>query len=784
MKKMHIFLFAALLSAVAMPAPGAAVLTDGLVSYWQLDEISGTNAEDMQGNSNGTALGGTTVGIPGKISTAYDFDGVDDRVNITNGDMNSRNFSTSNMTIALWINKSTNQTADRFLLGRDSGPLQLGSIGNIPRVAARHSNGTFLLIPGTTSMAVGTFYFVVATYNHSKISLWVNGVEEASYPYTGNFLDPLNPWSIGGVANDASQATDGIIDEVGFWNRSLNSTEIAQLYNAGTGIPYPFGSVTDAVNITAINANGTILERFNLFATNGTHNTSISSGINPRLVGYDILPQGIINITISGQPNDFDDETQTFQINSTMGIVNATFTLYRIQQFQAINADTNTTISIFNILINNTVNATSYFESTTNGIVQISLRDLISVLGDVSIRWRADGFNDTYQDVSLNLSSVLNLTASMEPTTFRLRAFDEQATTTMLTFNATLANSSNTSAYTNQTDLNLSFGAFPIGEVTITMIDYDGLYQQRQYFLTLTANAIVDFKAYLLKVGFGQLVRFTVQDQSGDRIQGALCTAQKLIDSVFTTVAQGETDSTGVCTLFLSPIDSYQFVFTADGFDAFTTTLTPSNTDYTITLGGQSEIDFETALSNVNYAMLPDTTNRLNRSATSNINFSVFAISNDLDWFSLNVSINGTQLYFNNVTTAMLGGTIVAIFNTTEYELGTLVNAYGLFKKEGFGTFPVNRTYILANTNYNQTTIAAAVDEINAAGPDCSLMCRMWVVIIVAGSVGAAIAAATRDTRAIVVAIGLTIVAFGAIEFIPRIVAILIGLLIIGVAVI
>ena len=55
--------------------------------------------------------------------------------------------------------------------------------------------------------------------------------------------DSTNPFAIG-VWTGAfpSGNMDGLIDEVGFWKRTLTSGERTQLYNSGNGLAYPFSS--------------------------------------------------------------------------------------------------------------------------------------------------------------------------------------------------------------------------------------------------------------------------------------------------------------------------------------------------------------------------------------------------------------------------------------------------------------------------------------------------------------------------------------------------------------
>jgi len=62
-------------------------LTDNIVSYYKLDEISGTLVTDATGNSNGTYQGTYTLGNEGIINdsfTSENADNVNNNINISN----------------------------------------------------------------------------------------------------------------------------------------------------------------------------------------------------------------------------------------------------------------------------------------------------------------------------------------------------------------------------------------------------------------------------------------------------------------------------------------------------------------------------------------------------------------------------------------------------------------------------------------------------------------------------------------------------------------------------
>lgn len=482
-----------------------------------------------------------------------------------------------------------------------------------------------------------------------------------------------------------------------------------------------YNPIQNGINATVLNGNGSVINAWNLTATNGTTTLTISGNASNREINYTELPQGNVNITVNA--TYFDSETQNFQVNSTMGVINATFTLYRLQEFHA-NTSGGVAINSFSIFFTNA--SGSFSQTTTNGTILTSLRKLGSILTNLTIT--SSGFGTTTDQITFNTSSTINKTYTLQTAGITIRAFDEQATTTQLQFNATIANSTQSFSYTNQSVLSLVWNTTATGSVTITIVDFVGDYNSRRYFTTVDSGTFFNLSAYLLKVGFGQLVRFTVQDQQGNKLSGVLCSAQSLINGVYTTVAQAQTDSTGICTLYVSPTDSYQFVFSLTGFDTVTQILTPSSTDYTITMGDPSEINFDTALSDVNYAMLP-TLNRINQSNGTTINFSVFSIANNLAYFSLNLSINGTSIFFQNVTTSLPGGTIVGLIDTSGYPYGTLINAYGTFRKTNSSEFQVNRTYIVSDLSYEETTVAGALDHMALSSTGCGTICKLVIVV-------------------------------------------------------
>ena len=214
---------------------GSVACLAGMVSYWKLDETSGTTFSDYyNGNpANFTGTGGPLF-APGKVNGALDFNGSDHRLSTS-----TIGNTTNGITIMAWINPDNIGTIDRGIVSKkDAFILEIESTG--AKVSFTILNGAVYrefepdVFPGN-DLQTGLWTHVAATFDGNTTKLYINGVAVGSETSTLSALgNSSEPYYIGWTAQTnfaTDRFFDGRIDEVAVFNRALSATEIQQLYN-------------------------------------------------------------------------------------------------------------------------------------------------------------------------------------------------------------------------------------------------------------------------------------------------------------------------------------------------------------------------------------------------------------------------------------------------------------------------------------------------------------------------------------------------------------------------
>ena len=125
--------------------------------------------------------------------------------------------------------------------------------------------GTTASLHDTTDRAVGSWYHNCVVKNTSSYVLYVNGDEKAKTDTTTKPPAVATNLQLGESFDQVDW--NGLMDEMGFWNVSLEPSMVLDLYNGGTGMTYVPAPGGDGVPITL---------RVNLTSPADNFNTNIS----------------------------------------------------------------------------------------------------------------------------------------------------------------------------------------------------------------------------------------------------------------------------------------------------------------------------------------------------------------------------------------------------------------------------------------------------------------------------------------------------------------------------
>lgn len=217
-------------------------LIDGLVSFWELEEASGTRFDAVTTTSNDLTDVNTVTQNPGKVGNAAQFSSAAAE-ELTRADNASLSVGVGvAVTWTAWVYADvlTNNTG---VLGKwnpdNEYALEYGAVTpNRFELAVRNPANTVTTARAATTFGlpvVATWYFLMAKYDLANLSISVNNGTVDSTAYTSDIRDAAGLFRIGGYLN---ASWNGRIDQVGFWKRALSADEITQLYNGGNGLSY------------------------------------------------------------------------------------------------------------------------------------------------------------------------------------------------------------------------------------------------------------------------------------------------------------------------------------------------------------------------------------------------------------------------------------------------------------------------------------------------------------------------------------------------------------------
>ncbi len=208
----------------------------GLISYWNFDEVSGTNVKDYIGTSDASLINGALVNnLTYKRGDYVQLDGVDDYVD-SNEDL-SWNRSES-FSISVLFRSNVIDSTKYPILGKENQEysLMLNS-NNISFIIWDSSGNEALHLESNKTLVSDRWYFVTIVYDavENKGRIFLNGEEvtnEIINDITLDFANLNENIRIGRAYVGSDVYFNGYIDEVYIYNRTLSMNEIKSLYNS------------------------------------------------------------------------------------------------------------------------------------------------------------------------------------------------------------------------------------------------------------------------------------------------------------------------------------------------------------------------------------------------------------------------------------------------------------------------------------------------------------------------------------------------------------------------
>lgn len=234
------------------------VPTNGLVGWWP---FNGNAIDESLNFNNGTINGATLVSDRfGNIDKAYNFT-QGNTINIPNSTSID---NLSRATVNIWFKTTTTTNASLFKKGNSlstSSAEQISMQLNLPSGADGFSakynsncipgNGWVNCTNNTMSINDNNWHMMTAVIDSDSLRYFIDGILVTATAVPNLVMDVCNGGGIvlGKNWNADLDYYNGILDDVGLWNRPLTKQEIAGLYDGS--ICYQLITVTDTLLINS-----------------------------------------------------------------------------------------------------------------------------------------------------------------------------------------------------------------------------------------------------------------------------------------------------------------------------------------------------------------------------------------------------------------------------------------------------------------------------------------------------------------------------------------------------
>lgn len=210
----------------------------GLVAYWKFDENGGPAFADATGNGwTGTGQGGIPTTLVGKINNAIVLQnsgtqGVSVSLNI------DTRLSNTPFSVSLWFNNQDVGATSKAMIGEWGTRNDYVVFNNAAQLATFRASDDAGVTTDVVSATItpGSYVHVVFGFDGANIFIYTNNGSLATTAKAavrrggGVFaIGNYQSFTLGWIGN---------IDEVGYYNRTLSASDVAQLYNGGAALPF------------------------------------------------------------------------------------------------------------------------------------------------------------------------------------------------------------------------------------------------------------------------------------------------------------------------------------------------------------------------------------------------------------------------------------------------------------------------------------------------------------------------------------------------------------------
>ena len=223
---------------IAQPVPSY-VPTSGLIGWWPFTG----NANDESGNGNNGTVNGATLTSDrfGNTNKAYSFNGTSNFISVSN----NNSLQTPNaISVNSWVQFSGQGSFRLISKGWSPNGIEVHT-----ETSTNHKiryggafNGTGYGPISQTTLADSQWYMVTTIDNGNVKYIYINGTLEDTlvHNYGSVPVSTINLY-FGKNSQNATDYLDGKLDDIGIWNRALDSCEVKDLY---------FGSLGNCCNVS------------------------------------------------------------------------------------------------------------------------------------------------------------------------------------------------------------------------------------------------------------------------------------------------------------------------------------------------------------------------------------------------------------------------------------------------------------------------------------------------------------------------------------------------------